>query len=989
VTIQAQLAGRRRERQVVSDVLTGASGASALVVAGEAGIGKSRLVAWAAEAAMEQQRTVLTGWCLSLSEDLPFLPVVDVLRTLAERDDGRLLKSVLAACPGYVRREIGRLLPEVEDSDEQASPPEEGGSWHRQRLFGAVRAVLVALAEATPSAVVIEDVHWADPSTRDLLGYLLAPSHRTGLPMVLISRGEESDTGWLQDLLRHGQLEWLSVQPLTRAETAEQIELLRGSVPAELVGDIYGRSQGNPFFTEQLVAAGARPAALPATLHALLLQRLSQATEVGLDVVAALAIARRPLDEAALCSLTGRPAGEIAQAVRDLSAGRLLLRGDGGGRQLRHVLLAEAACGEMTAAELQDWHRRVGKHLAALNESSLAHEVAEHYAAAGLHAEELGWRSRGAQYAESVYAPAQAAHDWQRVIALWNPVEQPEAVVGIDLAEVYFHASTALENAGDGPAAGRLAEEALSRLVDEADDATKVRLYYRAGFWRSVTSLQEGADLLEQAIEIGAQLAPTRDYVRALHKLAGVRNAEQSGNYVLQTELMTRALRAAQDAGLRSEQKLLTAALAALAKSRDDKEGALAGADRALAVLVEPPDPIVDAVAAVYVTDILLKYGDLPRAVDIGRAALEDARHHGYPQAFASCVLFSNVIEALRELGSIDAALAEIEDAGLELAGPGSVVAYSEIAAMDCVVGRLEQASAFWDDNDAAIRAFAGLEFPRDFALLRCELWLWLERAAEALADALRVLEPLSATEESQMSGGLFVLALRACADLAQLGRARGDDAMVSSALENARRLVELRDRCLCAPFAGSGGLPVTKGADAATWTAEWSRLGDSDPAMWETAAQAWSDLGRPHRAGYARWRQADALLMSPKGRAAAEPVLRLAAELARTHVPLSRAIADLAQRARIGLVEPLVEPAGPQPVTTGFGLTERELAVLALVGQGRTNAEIGAKLFISRKTASVHVTNILRKLGVGSRVQAAAMAAHAGLIRASETKDS
>jgi len=96
-----------------------------------------------------------------------------------------------------------------------------------------------------------------------------------------------------------------------------------------------------------------------------------------------------------------------------------------------------------------------------------------------------------------------------------------------------------------------------------------------------------------------------------------------------------------------------------------------------------------------------------------------------------------------------------------------------------------------------------------------------------------------------------------------------------------------------------------------------------------------------------------------------------------------------LAQRARIGLVEPLVEPAGPQPVATAFGLTERELAVLALVGQGRTNAEIGAKLFISRKTASVHVTNILRKLGVRSRVQAAAMAARAGLIRASETDDS
>jgi DNA-binding CsgD family transcriptional regulator len=181
----------------------------------------------------------------------------------------------------------------------------------------------------------------------------------------------------------------------------------------------------------------------------------------------------------------------------------------------------------------------------------------------------------------------------------------------------------------------------------------------------------------------------------------------------------------------------------------------------------------------------------------------------------------------------------------------------------------------------------------------------------------------------------------------------------------------------------------VTKGADAATWRAEWSRLGDSDPGVWEVAAQAWTDLGRPHRAGYARWRQAEALLASLGGRAAAGPVLRLAAESARTHVPLSRAIADLAHRARIGLVEPLVKPTAPQPVSTRFGLTERELAVLALIGQGRTNAEIGAALFISRKTASVHVTNILRKLGVGSRVQAAAVAARAELTRASEADDS
>jgi tetratricopeptide (TPR) repeat protein len=790
VTIQVQLAGRRAERQVVCDVLAGASGASALVVAGEAGIGKSRLVAWAGEAAVEQQRTVLTGWCLSLSQDLPFLPVVDVLRALAERDEGRLLKSVLAACPGYVRRELARLLPEVEGSDEEAPLPEEGGSWRRQRLFGAVRAVLVALAGATPSAVIIEDVDWADPSTRDLLGYLLAPSHRTGVPLVLISRGEESDTGWLQDLRRHGQVGWLAVQPLTRAETAEQIELLGGTASPDAVGDIFGRSQGNPFFTEQLVAAGARPAALPASLHALLVQRLSQATGAGRDVVAALAIARRPLGEAALCSLTGHPTGEIVHAVRDLSACRLLQRSEGGDHQLRHVLLAEAACAEMTATEQYDWHLRVANHLASLNESSVADEVAEQFAAAGLHAEELRWRARAAQYADSVYAPAQAARQWQRVIALWDAVEQPYALVGIDLAEVYVRASTALQHAGDGPAAALVFTEALDRLLEDADDATKVRLYYWAGFWQTIKSPQEGADLLEKSIEIGARLPPTREYVRGLHQLALARNEQYSGNYALQTELITRALRAAQRAGIRAEQKLLSSALAWQAMVRDEESEALAGIERALDFVVEPADPFVEVTVAVQITDILLKYGDLPRAVNVGRAALQDASRHGYPRAFIFTVLLSNVVEALREQGRVAEALTEIERATTEPVRSDSVIAYADLAALDCIAGRLEQAAAFWDESDPVARSIAGLQNAREFTLLRAELWLWLGRAADALADALVVLEPLSATEESHMSGGLFVLALRACADFgaARTGPRRCRDGVICGRERRAAR---------------------------------------------------------------------------------------------------------------------------------------------------------------------------------------------------------
>src|SRR5205823_3437310 len=119
----------------------------------------------------------------------------------------------------------------------------------------------------------------------------------------------------------------------------------------------------------------------------------------------------------------------------------------------------------------------------------------------------------------------------------------------------------------------------------------------------------------------------------------------------------------------------------------------------------------------------------------------------------------------------------------------------------------------------------------------------------DAFADAFRVLDSLSATEESRMSGGLFVLALRACADRAERGRALADKPATSSACEGGARLADLLGRCVRDPLS-PGGVPATRAADSATWRAEWSRLyGQNDPTEWAAAAHAWTDLGRPHRA--------------------------------------------------------------------------------------------------------------------------------------------
>ena len=223
----------------------------------------------------------------------------------------------------------------------------------------------------------------------------------------------------------------------------------------------------------------------------------------------------------------------------------------------------------------------------------------------------------------------------------------------------------------------------------------------------------------------------------------------------------------------------------------------------------------------------------------------------------------------------------------------------------------------------------------------------------------------------------------RACADLAEQARARRDD-LAAQAVACGAELASWVERMANAPFTGHPFL-ATIPAERATWEAERARLaGASDSAAWKAAAGAWAGLGCPHRAGYAWWRHAEALLTAGMDRSAAEEALRAAAAAAADHARLLAQIQTLAGRARI----PLHAPSAGSPETPSqaasperFGLTGRELAVLRLLAAGSSNAEIGAQLFISPKTASVYVTSILRKLGASNRVQAAAVAERVGLL--------
>jgi DNA-binding CsgD family transcriptional regulator len=287
--------------------------------------------------------------------------------------------------------------------------------------------------------------------------------------------------------------------------------------------------------------------------------------------------------------------------------------------------------------------------------------------------------------------------------------------------------------------------------------------------------------------------------------------------------------------------------------------------------------------------------------------------------------------------------------------------------------------------TDAILPNVGSIDAAHEAGQRAAELALWAGRPGDALADIRRTLARFQAPDLTILCGRLLAAGMRACADLAEQARARRDQLAAEAAAAAADGLVSWVERMDGAPFTDHPFVAAIP-AERATWEAERTRLaGPSDLAAWRGAAKAWQDLGCPHWAAYAWWRQAQAQLDAGQPPAVAAAALRAAADAADGHQPLLAQIRALAQRARIPLqargaattsdTAPEGQPREPH------GLTGRELAVLRLLAAGRTNAQIGAELYISPRTAGVHVTSILRKLGVSSRVQAAAVAERAGLL--------
>ena len=886
-----RIAGRRAELTVVRRHLE--TGAGLLLVTGEAGIGKTRLVETAAFST--DLPFVARGSALPLSAQVPLLPITDALRSIYQFDDGQWLKEAVAGCPSFVPVALRRLLPELDEAVE--APPVQDDDLWRQRLFSAVAAAWAAISATRPLAVLLEDLHWADSTTLDLLEHLLSVGH--GIPIVgtwrrddLTVRSEVRE--WLTRVRRVPRVDELTLGPLTRDGTAEQLALLTGEPPEPATVDgIYRRSAGQPLFTEQLVAHGGDDQQLPDVLADLLDRRLEGLDDPAWRIARALAVADRSLVDDLLEEVTSLPRADLAAGLHRL-ANRRLLRSDTSRLvDLRHPLLAEAIRRRLVGPEAVDTHRTIAVALSEAADSEPA-EVAVHWQHAGDPGREIVWRIRAARTAARRFAAVQESEQWLRVLELWPDGTHVAGDPPITQARAYIEAMDALKAAMQFDRAADLSVAVTDRLTDVQPEDRAALLVRAADFRGFRESAAVGLGLVQQALEVYATLEPSKEYVRALdehHNQLMLLNRCDEAHEVALT-----AVRAAEAIGSPHLHRQMLSMLAWHQADAGDVDQGLQTIATAQALLPPGADPRGDIRISAFHTDLLLRAGGGADEVEAaGAAGLAAAESAGIAEWQTNQVR-SNISEALTRAGFVGRAAALIDPVTELPLDQDRWPLHLERAYLDALRGRIDAAHArlgpLRSDATSVLYNAGGMLIAR-IAVVNyvAAIDLWSRAPERALVLLQTFLDEIVGTESGALSGPTFVLAARAAADLA----ARDTEAGVTRDRYRSA-LRRLRERAPESVFTS------THRADGAatheTWRAENARLsGATSIPLWKQAAGAWDKIDRPHDAAYCRWRGAqDALTMGEPR--TAQRMLRRAAQQAREHVPLATAISETAARA-------------------------------------------------------------------------------------------
>ncbi len=400
-------------------------------------------------------------------------------------------------------------------------------------MFLACEALLVSLASLRPVVLVVEDVHWADPDTLDLLTFLSRARHGEGVHLLVTCRQDETGlsghvAAWLERTRQDARVVEVRLGPLSRPDVTALVDGLVGSGSSNaLVDEVFTRGEGNPFFTEQLVASrdGERPALVPTRLADFLTGRVRTVSADAQDVMRVLAVAGRPLPVTAVCDVTGHTEERCLEAVRELARASLVLTGPDGVRP-RHALLREALVEELAGVP-REFHRRLARALESLGDSSVDPEVAGHYRDAGDAAPELGASLRVARRAWDLGAYREAAQWWLRVIALQEelPSGAPDApdAEQLDPATAYLHAIRSLDLSGQRLAAHDLAQRAYARFDSWPDLQARRALLAEVAHQTIIEHRARGEARYEELLDLFEDHEASAEQARALVRYGALR----------------------------------------------------------------------------------------------------------------------------------------------------------------------------------------------------------------------------------------------------------------------------------------------------------------------------------------------------------------------------------------------------------------------------------------------------------------------------------